>query len=165
MVKTYVVLEPASGLRDAESADAVRFVREKFYWTALLFTPIWLARHRLWLALVVWFVTICVIGVAAFLLDLDPTSFSVALMLPALVVAFDGAELRRRKLVRAGYRDAGVAVGEDVEDAERRFFAEWSAREPKGDFSPPMRPPAATAFGPSVTKSVVGLFPQPGGGR
>jgi hypothetical protein len=166
-VKTYLVLEPAGGRRDAEGADAVRFVREKFYWTALLLAPFWLIRHRLWFALLAWLGAIALIGVAVLLLDLDPTSAAVALVLPSLVVGFDGSELRRRKLIRAGYRDAGAALGEDLEDAERRYFANWSTR--RGWSSSDARVSPRTGLLPGAAsvpaQPVIGLFPEPGGRR
>jgi hypothetical protein len=93
--------------------------------------------------------------------------------LPTLIVAFEGTELLRRKLLRRGYREAGAIVGRDLEDAERRFFATWSARpEPRAELRaspsveqspapPPASPrPAANPQAPSANP-VLGLFPQP----
>jgi len=95
-------------------------------------------------------------------LDLDPTATSLALWLPSLVVAFEGTELLRRKLLRNGYRDAGIVMGRNLEDAERRFFAEWAGRpriaveRRAGDSNPPRMTRA---------QPIIGLFPEPGGGR
>jgi hypothetical protein len=165
-VKTYFVLEPAGGSRNAEAADAVRFVREKFYWSALIFTPLWLIWHGLWLALCGWFAVAVAIGAIAYAFGLNQTASAVALLLPSLVVAFEGAELRRRKLVRAGFRDAGVAIGETLEDSERRFFADWKSRTSEPNSANPQpRPMAPQIMQPPAPKGVVGLFPEPGGGR
>jgi hypothetical protein len=173
-VRTYVVFEPAGGLRNAETADAVIFLREKFSWPALFFAPLWLLRHRLWLGFIGWLAAVMLIAGVAYILDLAPVAGAIALGLPTLIVAFEGTELRRRKLLREGYRDAGVAIGEDIEDAERRFFQEWPARAEarRVDTQPAprasARPPAApmTKSAPlSDARSVIGLFPEPGGRR
>ena len=165
-MKTYLVFEPAGAGRNAETADAVRFVPESFYWSALLFALPWLVWHRLWSALLGWSAAEAAIAGAAYALDFDPTATSIALLLPSLVVAFEGSELRRRWLLRAGYRDAGVAMGVDLEDAEQRFFAGWkSAPGAPVRPTPPARVAAPPAPPAAATKSVVGLFPQPRGGR
>jgi hypothetical protein len=172
-VKTYLVFEPARGLRNAETAAAVIFLREKFSWPALFFAPLWLLLHRLWLGFVGWLAAVMLIAGAAYFLDLVPLAAAIALGLPTLIVAFEGTELRRRKLLRAGYREAGVAVGEDVEDAERRFFQGWPARAEARRADPQTAPGALvrspapmTASAPlSDVRSVIGLFPEPGGRR
>jgi hypothetical protein len=161
-VKTYFVLEPAGGSRNAEAADAVRFVREKFYWSALLFTPLWMIWHGLWLALGGWFVAAVAIAVLSYAFGLNQAVSAIALLLPSFVVAFEGAGLRRRKLMRAGFRDAGVAIGESLEDAEIRFFADWKSRTSESNSAP--RPVAPQVMQPQ-RKGVIGLFPEPGGGR
>lgn len=48
-MKTYLVFEPANAGRTPETAERVIFVREKFYWLALLFASLWLLANRLWL--------------------------------------------------------------------------------------------------------------------
>jgi Protein of unknown function (DUF2628) len=163
-VKTYFVLAPADGSRNAEAANAVRFVREKFYWGALVFTPLWLIWHALWLAFCGWLVAAVAIASITYAFGLNQMASAVVLLLPSLVVAFEGAELRRRKLVRAGFRDAGVAIGETLEDAERRFFADWKllTSEPNSADSQ-ARPPRIMQ--PPAPNGVIGLFPEPGGGR
>ena len=159
-MKTYLVFEPTGGSRNAETADQVIFLREKFSWMALLFAPLWLLWHRLWLSFVGWLVAVTLIAGIAYLLDLDPMVTAITLELPSLVVAFEGTELRRRKLLWDGYRDAGVAVGDDLEDAERRFFENWAAQRE-------VRPENALTMPVLATpgRSVIGLFPEPGGGR
>lgn len=165
-MKTYFVLEPAGGTRNAESADAVRFVREKFYWSALIFTPLWLIWHGLWLAFCGWLVAAVAIASITYAFGLNQTASTVALLLPSLVLAFEGAELRRRKLVRAGFRDGGVAIGETLEDAERRFFVDWKLRTSEPNSANPQPRPVAPQFmQPPAPKGVIGLFPEPGGGR
>lgn len=165
-MKTYLVFEPPANGRGADSADGVLFLREKFFWMALFFTPLWLLWHRLWLAFVGWLCVATLIAGISYWLELDPNATAIVLWLPSLVVAFEGTELRRRKLLRLGYRDAGVAVGKYLEDAERRYFASWG--EPPAFL--PEKNSAEAAIGrgkapSSLPSAVVGLFPQPGAGR
>ena len=159
-MRTYLVFEPAAGGRSLEAADRILFVREKFSWTALIFAPLWLLWHRLWLGLLGWVVVEIIIGLVAWVLMLDQTIASIAGFIPSLVVALEGTELRRMKLLRRGFRDAGVIVAEDLEDAERRFFTRWVAR---GRMATPPAPPASLP--PLAETRVIGLFPEPGATR
>ncbi len=165
-MKTYLVFEPEDGSRGADSADDVVFLREKFYWLALLFAPLWLLWHRLWLGFLGWLLVVILLGVAAYALGLNQQVSAVIAWLPSLVLAFEGSELRRRKLLRTGYLDGGVAVGADLEDAEQRYFSDWSGRAapPRNDRRPSAQVPP-TQPSPAGTNPVIGLFPQPGGGR
>ena len=163
-MKTFLVFEPADGGRDAESADRVLFLREKFRWLALFFAPLWLLWHRLWLGFIGWLVAVSAIAIVAYVLGLTPEVAAPLLWLPTLVVAFEGTELLRRKLLRGGYRETGVRIGRDLEDAERRYFAEWSARP-----ETPAKPPAERRLAPPpmgvplpASNPVIGLFPEPG---
>jgi hypothetical protein len=164
-LKTYLVFEPTDGGGGAESADRVLFLREKFRWLALFFAPLWLLWHRLWLGLILWLVAVTVIAGAAYAFGLTPEAAAPLLWLPTLIVAFEGTELLRRKLLRDGYREAGIKIGRDLEDTERRFFAEWSPRPrsrakpaaPKQVLPAPVMPAPALATSP-----VVGSFPEPG---
>jgi hypothetical protein len=156
-VRTYLVFEPAAGGRSLEAADRILFVREKFSWTALIFAPLWLLWHRLWLGLLGWLVAVIIIGLVAWVLMLDQTTASIAGFIPSLVVALEGTELRRMKLQRRGYRYAGVVVAQDLEDAERRFFTRWIVPAKAA------MPPAPRASLPPLAETpVIGLFPQSG---
>lgn len=159
-MRTYLVFEPTEGARTAEAAERILFVREKFSLTALIFAPIWLLWHSLWLGLFGWFAAITIIGFVAWALNAPATMSTLAGFLPSLVIALEGAELRRRKLLRRGYRDAGVAVGRDRDDAERRFFDRWVAQGRRE------RPKASiVTLGPAPEIPIIGLFPEPGARR
>jgi hypothetical protein len=161
-VKTYLVFEPADGGRDALAADEVVFLREKFRWLALLFGPFWLLWNRLWLAFFLWLVAVLALAAASYVAGLNEEATAVVLWLPTLVIAFEGTALLRRKLLRRRYREAGVTVAADLEDAERRYFADWEGRAPLAAAKPAAPAPMISA--PS-SNSVVGLFPEPGGRR
>jgi hypothetical protein len=163
-VKTYLVFEPEEGGRNADTADRILFVREKFVWTALIFAPFWLLWHQLWLGLFGWIAAVTSIGFIGWWFSLDQAMTPLAVFLPSLLVAFEVGELRRHKFLRNGYRDAGVAVGSDLEDAEQRFFARWVALEKAP--RPQPQPPAPEMLLPPMREApIIGLFPQPGASR
>ena len=162
----FLVFEPKDGLKNAPAlADAERvvFLREKFSWPALLFGPLWLLWHYLWLGLLLWFVASFALAILVVFLKLNETAMLTALLVPSLIVAFEATALRRRKLLRKGMRDAGVVIAQDIEIAERRFFADWAKRAAIAT-SERTAPPAGSA--PLLDHSpVLGLFPQPGANR
>ena len=160
-MKTYLVFEPQAGNRTPAEADRVVFVRDKFSWPALLFGPLWLAWHRLWLALAFWFAASALIAAAALALKLGSSVASLAGVVPTLILAFEATELRRQKLLAGGFREAGVVLAEDIEAAERRFFDRWLAPARPKPFPPASLPPLA----PSSANRVIGFFPDPGGLR
>ena len=163
-MKTYLVFEPAEGGRDAAAADRVVFLREKFRWLALIFGPLWLLWNRLWLAFVVWLIAILKLAIVAYVFGLDEKAAAPLMWLPTLIVAFEGMELLRRKLLRRRFREAGVMVAQDLEDAERRYFADWQGSASVVATKPSVAPPTPATSAPS-SNSVIGLFPEPGGRR
>lgn len=174
-MKTFLVFEPADGGRGVSAADRVVFLREKFHWMALFFAPLWLLWNRLWLGFLLWLVAEIALSFAIFSFGYEPQRVAPILWLPSLIVAFEGTTLLRRKLLRRGYREAGVVVAADLEEAERRFFADWSGMPDKPEVRPAApripesQPLAPQNFAPSVPplrqNTVVGLFPEPGGRR
>lgn len=168
---TYLVFEPADGVRTQANADRVVFLRERFAVFAFVFTPFWLLRHRLWLGFLVWLALFVAIAMIGNLLGFGPYSALAAMYFPAFLFGLEGVNLRARKLMRKGYRDAGVVIAEDLETAEHRFFETWkdaTASEPvKSDF--PYAPNAAPLGFPdtklavaSAEQQVIGMFPTPG---
>lgn len=164
-MKTFLVFEPASGGKNSETAEKIVFLREKFSWPALFFTPIWLLWHALWLGFVLWLAATLLIGVLTQMFGLHPGATVLALSLPNAIMGFEASELRRRKLMRKGYADAGVVVADNLEDAERRFFEEWA----EGAETPSRPQPRTTSTAsplasaaPSQGNPVIGLFPEPG---
>jgi len=160
----FLAFEPSNSAVPRTPEDAVRvvFLREKFSWPALFFGPLWLIWHGLWLPLLIWLVLFFTIGVGVAALELDDGFMLAAYALPSLLVAIDATELRRRKLLRKGLRDAGVVVAEDIEIAERRFLDAWMGRGIAASAGPRMPPPPAPRVPPLKPSRVVGLFPEAG---
>jgi uncharacterized protein DUF2628 len=174
----YTVHAPvADGAKTRSAADRFVFVRDGFHFWAFLLGPLWLAWHRLWLALI--FYIAVWVGVAVALTQLHAsagTRFAVMLLI-ALLMGFEAASLWRWTVSRRSWRQLDVVVADDEETAERRFFDRWTSRlgnvgndQPAVDRGspPPTRDIPGQAFSrpPSSPHSdIIGLFPQPGASR
>jgi hypothetical protein len=156
----YTVHEPPQRDEDTLAHSArFRFVRDGFHFWAMVLAPLWMLCHRLWLELIAY---LLIVGGAAFVLRRlgleESVGFWGALFL-AVLVGMEASSLLRWKLSRRGFEQVAIVVGDNLEDAERRFFDAWT-----GDPLPSARFMAApSAFGspPAAPSDIVGLFPQP----
>lgn len=160
----YTVHEPLPRKEEA-SADPERFafVRDGFYFWAFVLGPLWMLWRRLWLVTLLYFVVSIGLQAGLWALGASETVRVVVWLLLALLIGFEAGTLRRWTLTRRGWKNLGVVVGEDLETAERRFFAAWTPH-----LTPtPVAPPAASAgrMPRSDDHPIVGLFPQPGAPR
>ena len=159
-MKTYLVFEPQAGNRTPAEAERVVFLREKFSWPAFFFGPLWLAWHRLWLALAFWLAAVVLIAAAVAVWSLDASFAAIAGLVPSFVLAFEATAVRRQKLLANGFRDVGVVVADHIEAAERRFFDRWLRETPKRE--PAFSPPPSSLPPLAVPPKVIGFFPDPG---
>jgi hypothetical protein len=164
---TFAILEPPQdGQTAIEQADRCIFLHERFSLGAFLFAPLWMIRHRLWLVLILYVVGM---GLVAYGLRVSGAGWIVVALVFALVHLLAGLEattLVRWTRVRHGWREGGVVIADDLDMAERRFFDSRTALRPAAKPVPPSSPgPLAVAqVGPSHP-DIIGLFPEPGGGR
>jgi Protein of unknown function (DUF2628) len=174
----YTVHAPGSDGTDPRSmTDRFVFVRDGFYFWAFLFGPLWLAWHRLWLALIGTIAVWVGVVVALSLLQASAGTRLVVLLLIALLMGFEAASLWRWTVSRRKWRQLDVVVADDEETAERRFFDRWtfSQRGLSNDQSaidrgapPPTRDIPGQPFSrppPLPHGDIIGLFPQPGAPR
>ena len=91
-MKTYLVFEPSSGGRTPGTAERVVFVRDKFYWSALFFAPLWLLLNSLWLGLVFWCAAEALIFAIAKTFELGASATALGLAIPSFIVAFEGTQ-------------------------------------------------------------------------
>src|SRR5579864_8277039 len=125
----YAVFEPPMRGRSAgEQADRFIFLRERFSLAAFLFGPLWMIWRRLWLVLIIYLVATSLIELGLRSLGIPIAARTAVYLLLQLLVAIEAANLRRWTLVRRGWRDRGIVFGDDLELAERRFFAANAAR-------------------------------------
>ena len=146
-------------------AERFIFVRDGFYFRAFLFAPLWMLWYRMWLVLVGYLIVSAVLETALVLVGATPADVFIVALLISLLVGLEASTLRRFTLNRRGWKNVGIVSGDDLEDAERRFFEAWVYELPQRSVAeaPPPAPgeapaPARVAQGPDV----VGLFPEPG---
>jgi len=158
--------------RQGETASAPErflFVRDGFHVWAFVLAPVWLLLHRLWLAFIVYLVGYGLLSVALAFLRASPNVQLLVALLIALLVGFEASSIWRWTLARRGWTTLGFVIGEDAEMAERRFFAEWNSRATKAHAAPlaSHEPQYSTPVlrQPPSPSDVIGLFPEPGGGR
>src|SRR6266540_889460 len=114
--------------------------RDGFAWGAFLVAPLWMLRHRLWLALVLYIVVAGAIGAGAAFYHVPAGITAAVAFLLSLLLGFEASSVRRWSLTRRRWTNVGVVIGDDVEVAERRFFDAWIRRP-----SAPAGAPAAPA--------------------
>ena len=158
---------PLKKYESAPNPERFVFVRDGFSFWALIFGPLWMLRHRMWLVLIGYVVVVVAMHFALRFVGASGSTTTVAGVLLALLIGIEAGTLRRFTLGRRGFRNLGVVVADDRETAERRFFDSWV----RGETIPPpahaIEPSALTARRPAPPSSpeVVGLFPQSGAPR
>jgi hypothetical protein len=172
----YTVHAPVTNGAGLTATDKFAFVRDGFHFWAAVAGVIWLAWHRLWLALVGWIVLMLAVDVGLPLLGVGSRAIVVINLVLALLLGFEAASLRRWTLSRRRWRQLDIVVADDEEMAERRFFDRWAARNRivNDPYSvdrggpPPTRHVPGQPFSkppPVPQGGIIGLFPEPGGSR
>ncbi len=170
-MSVYTVHEAPARASASSAAERFTFVRDGFSWWAFLFAPLWMLRHRMWLVLV-GYVVICG-GIEAALVRFGASGAAIMVvgLLISLLVGLEASTLRRLTLHRRGFANVGVVSGDNLEDAERRFFDAWLRQPRPGNSAANATPPGPTGGTPlsvprvAQTAHVIGLFPEPGAGR
>jgi hypothetical protein len=173
----YTVHAPVASGADVAAADRFVFVRDGFHFWAALFGAVWLAWHRLWLALLGWILLVATIDFGLVKLGVGSGTILLVDILLALLLGFEAASLERWTLSRRSWRQLDVVVADDEEAAERRFFDRWTAKQralsndqlavDRGA-PPPTRDIPGQPFSrpsPSAHSEIIGLFPEPGASR
>jgi hypothetical protein len=173
----YTVHAPVSNDARVAATDKFAFVRDGFHVWAALIGVLWLAWHRLWLALLGWVVLLAAVDAGMTLLRTGGMMIFWVNVLLALLLGFEAASLQRWTLSRRNWRQLDIVVADDEEAAERRFFDRWTAKQRAlgNDQSaidrggpPPTRHIPGQPFSrpPSLSQSeIIGLFPEPGASR
>src|SRR5581483_8389864 len=173
----YTVHAPVANNMDFRATDRFTFVRDGFHVWAAILSAVWLAWHRLWLALIGWIVLLTALDIALVRLGVAREVIFLVDGLLALLLGFEAASLKRWTLSRRRWRQLDTVVADDEEAAERRFFDRWTRREhisgndqPSVDRGgpPPTRDVPGQAFSrppPPPRDDIIGLFPEPGGSR
>jgi hypothetical protein len=172
----YTVHAPTADNAGIAATDRFAFVRDGFHFWAALLGPLWLAWHRLWLALIGWIVVMIAIDVGMARLGAGGTAIFLTNVLIALLMGFEASSIRRWTLSRRNWRQLDIVVADNQESAERRFFDRWTAKQRViNDQSavdrgapPPTRDIPGQPFSrppPLPRNEIIGLFPEPGASR
>jgi hypothetical protein len=173
----FTVHAPVMSDAGIRATDRFAFVRDGFHVWAAILGAVWLAWHRLWLALIGWIVVMLVVGFGMSALGAGGTAIFLVDVMLALLMGFEAASLRRWTLSRRNWRQLDIVVGDNQEQAERRFFERWTANQralsndqPAVDRGgpPPTRDVPGQPFSrppPLPRSEIIGLFPEPGGSR
>jgi uncharacterized protein DUF2628 len=173
----YTVHGPLTNGADLTATDKFAFVRDGFHFWAAIAGVVWLAWHRLWLALIGWIVVMAAIDFGLAAVGVGRGTILAVNLLLALLLGFEAASLRRWTLSRRKWRQLDIVVADDEETAERRFFDRWTAKQ-RGLVNdqrsvdrgapPPTRNIPGQPFSkppPLPQGGIIGLFPEPGGSR
>jgi hypothetical protein len=173
----YTVHAPVTANTGLRATDRFAFVRDGFHFWAVVFGPLWLIWHRLWLALLGWIVVALAVDVGLSRFGAGGTAVFLANVLIALLMGLEAGSLERWTLSRRNWRQLDIVVGDDEEAAERRFFDRWTAKQralindqtavDRGG-PPPTRDVPGQPFSkppPLPPSDIIGLFPEPGASR
>lgn len=171
----YTVHAPVTSGTDMAAADRFAFVRDGFHFWAAVLGIVWLAWHRLWLALLGWIVLMAAIDFGMAKLGVGGGTILLVDILLALLLGFEAASLERWTLSRRNWRQVDIVVAGDEEAAERRFFDRWTAKQralsndqlavDRGAPPPTRGIPGQSFSKPSPHTDIIGLFPEPGASR
>jgi Protein of unknown function (DUF2628) len=171
----YTVHAPVTTNADLRATDRFTFVRDGFHFWAAVLGVVWLAWHRLWLAMIGWIILMIAVDVAMVRLGVGGTAIFVVDLLLALLLGFEAASLKRWTYSRRNWRQLDIVVADDEEAAERRFFDRWTSEQRVNDQSavdrggpPPTRDIPGQPFSkppPLPHSDIIGLFPEPGASR
>ena len=106
---------------DLPLSDEAVFVRQSFSWSAFLFGPFWLARYRLWLALLVWILAYFILAVVGFRYLTSSATFWIMVALQSFL-GLEANRLIEARLAAQGYRLINVVAAANRDEAEVTFF-------------------------------------------
>lgn len=163
----FAVMEPPGEGDAIRQADRFVFLHEKFSFNAFLFGPLWMISRRLWLELLAYLAGLAIIGPGLYVLGWP--AVILVFVLIQFLLGMEATSLVRWMLTRRGWREGGVVIADDRDLAERRFFDDRFARRARAAAGAPVAsvplPPPPPPPAPARPSDVVGLFPEPGGGR
>lgn len=163
----FAILEPPGYQHAAiEHADRFMFLPDRFSLGAFLFGPLWMIWRRLWVVLIIYLVGAGLIGYGLRLLGVGWTGGTIVFALIHLLLGLESTSLMRWTRIRHGWRECGVVIADDIDLAERRFFDNRTALRTAAtpNSAPASGQVPAAPTGPSHP-DIIGLFPEPGGGR
>ncbi|WP_439816377.1 DUF2628 domain-containing protein [Zavarzinia sp. CC-PAN008] len=101
-------------------------VPEGFSWGAFVFSWMWLAYRRLWLALGLFLGVLVAIGLARVLTGFDAGTHATLVLAAMVFLGLEGNDLRRARLEARGWRELGVVGARSLDEAEVAMLARFA---------------------------------------
>ena len=171
-MRTFLVMAPPKAKGREDLAMKMVFLRDGFSLLALLYPAFWLLLKRMWVVLICYLLITFSVVLAGSVVS-DQTAILMAVMV-SFIFGFEARALHRWALERRGWRLTAVVQARTVDEAERRFFAEWLDRTGGAGGNgerpdPPVRAGArqpASGIAPAKPTAPVPQVPRPtvGGG-
>ena len=154
---TYTVHLPPAGQPERTALERVRFIKDAGSLPALVFPALWLLFQRLWYGLVVYLLIALCFAILSRVVGNQ--ALNLLSILPAIYLFLEGGELVRARLVRSGWRFAGVVEAGSLAEAEERWFkAHPPAERPAPAAAPAWSVATVPAAGPSGAEPSIGIF-------
>jgi hypothetical protein len=116
-MRAYTVHAPPG---EPAAPEKFAFVKDGISWPALFVPILWILWHRLWLALIGYIIFVLAIAWTELLVGEDAAA--VLAILGAILFALEANNIRRLALDRRGWRDVGSTFGQNLDEAEMRYF-------------------------------------------
>ncbi|GGC51811.1 DUF2628 domain-containing protein [Chelatococcus reniformis] len=147
---------------NAAALKRAEVVKDGIAWWAVLFPLLWFIWHRLWLGTLAVLAAGAALSLACYLLDVDRSAASLAHLALVVFFALEANQIRGWTLQRRGFAAVDAVLDRSRAGAETKLFARWLAGEAQAVAAPRSASPTPRVSAPGP---VVGLFPEPGGGR
>jgi hypothetical protein len=153
----YAVHVPSNAGDQAAAAESCAFVRDSISWGAFFFGPLWLLRHRLWIAFLGWLAAVLLLWIGSYWLGLSNSAIFWCYVAIGIFLGLEGGLLRSAALRRRGFDLTDIVASNGRDDAERLFYTRWFAGSARQQSEPLFRPvtPAATKG-----ERIIGTFPD-----
>ena len=168
----YTVYEPP--LRAHESApDPERFVfvRDGFSIWAFLLAPLWMLRHRLWLAFLGYVIVVVALSLGLRAIGASATLANIVTALVSLLVGFEAAHVAPLRARASGLEECGHRRRRRSRIGGAALLRRVGEQIAAGQLVGQCRAACIFAASPGVpmarrmSSDVIGLFPQPGAPR
>jgi hypothetical protein len=103
--------------------DQAFFIKDGFSWLAFLFPVVWLLVKRLWLAFAFYVLAVAALAAGTSAAGLSGAPVVALFFGLHLLIGFEANDIHRRALSRRGFTSEGPFLGDDIEQAEVRYFA------------------------------------------
>jgi Protein of unknown function (DUF2628) len=123
-MRVYTVHENPSLFDDRR----IVLVKEGFSWPVFFLTlfalptVVWAIYRQVWLGLLFYFIGLVALGVIELMVGAAQPATGLFSLVYALLIAAEANDWRRRSMAGRGYREVAVVIGENLDDAEQRYF-------------------------------------------